>query len=125
MNTACEFLAGGADNDTPLPPPWQGDIDARDENFFAAVGSLINTQPELALAVCRKAFAQAQARRDNDAAVGALLRLYGVVQNTAMSFPSKSDIWALILERADAVVEPVLVVRLLVDPCLRYRPNHR
>ena len=119
MNTACEFLASGADHDTPLPPPWQGDIDARDENFFAAVGSLINTQPGLALAVCRKAFAQAQARRDNDAAVGALLRLYGVVQNTAMSFPSKSDIWALILERADAVVDPVLVVRLSIIDMVR------
>jgi hypothetical protein len=38
MNTASQFLASDADKDTPLPPPWHGDIDPRAENFFAAGG---------------------------------------------------------------------------------------
>ena len=119
MNTAQRFLDHGAQSDQPLPPPWQGDIDARDRGFFLAVGSLIQTQPGLALAVCRKAFAQAVSRGDKDAEMGALLRLYGVVQNTAMSFPLRSDVWALISQRAEAVVDPVIALRLSIIDMVR------
>jgi signal transduction histidine kinase len=119
MNTARQFLDHGAKSRQPLPPHWQGHIDACDNGFFVAVGSLIHTQPELALAVCRAAYAQAVSRGDNNAALGALLRLYGVVQNTSMSFPLRSDVWTLILERAEAVTDPVIAVRLLTIDMVR------
>jgi signal transduction histidine kinase len=119
MNAASQFLAGEADKDTPMPPPWQGDIDARDENFFAAVGDLMHTQPDLALVVCRKAFEQAQKRGDDDAAVAALLRLYGVTRSTPKTFAMHSDVWALILDRAHSIVDPVVRVRLSIIEMVR------
>jgi signal transduction histidine kinase len=118
-NTATQFLLSEVDKDTPLPRPWQGDINARDENFSPAVGSLINTQLDVALLVCRKAFTQAQARGDNDAAVAALLRLYGVLRQTGMAMPTLSDVWSLILERADAVVDPFVGIRLSITEMAR------
>jgi signal transduction histidine kinase len=119
MNTATQFLASQADKDTPLPPPWQGDIDARNGDFFAAVGSLIDTQPDLALFVCRRAFTQAQTRGDNDAAVAALLRLHGVLRNTGMALPTRNDVWSLIQARADAVADPFVGLRLSITQMTR------
>jgi signal transduction histidine kinase len=119
MSTAWALAAERADSDGPLPPPWDGDIDARDENFYAAVGSLINTDPGLALAVCREAFVQAEARSDVDAAVAALLHMHGVLQNTAMNFALKGEVWAMLTERADAVVDPVVAVRLAMVRLVR------
>jgi signal transduction histidine kinase len=119
MNTATQFLSSDADDDMPMPPAWQGDIDARDVNFFAAVGELMHTQPDLALVVCRKAFRQAETRGDNDAAVAALLRLYGVTRSTPMTFSMHSDVWALILDQAHALVDPVVRVRLSIIEMVR------
>ncbi len=118
-NTATQFLCSAADKHALLPPRWQGDINALDENFSAAVGSLINTQLDVALLVCRKAFTQAQARGDNDAAVAALLRLYGILRQTGMATPTLSDVWSLILERADAVVDPLVGILLSITEMAR------
>lgn len=116
MNSARSLEAVLADADKPLPPPWHGPIDANREEFYTAVGLLINTDPQLALAVCRKAFAHAETRGANDAAVYALLRMFAVLQNTAMDSALKAHVWALVAERADQVVDPILAVRLeLVD----------
>jgi signal transduction histidine kinase len=116
MNSTQSLVAVLADADKPLPPPWDGSIDASREEIYTAIGLLINTEPELALGVCRKAFAQAEAKGHNNAAVYALLRMFAVLQNTAMDSALKDHVWALVAERADKVVDPVLAVRLeLVD----------
>jgi signal transduction histidine kinase len=116
MNSTRSLAAVLAEADKPLPPPWHGPIDASREEFYTAVGLLINTEPQLALAVCRKAFAQAETRGENNAAVYALLRMFAVLQNTAMDSSLKDHVWALVAQRADKVVDPVLAVRLeLVD----------
>jgi signal transduction histidine kinase len=68
----------------------------------------------LALLVCRKLFRQAARHADNDAAIAALLCLYSVSQNTPLATTMRSDLWALILERADAIVDPVIGARVLI-----------
>jgi signal transduction histidine kinase len=119
MSTAHLILATRVGNDKPLPPPWDGDIDASSDAFRSAIRPLMNTEPELALAVCQEAFSQAERRADNDAAVHALLRMYAVLQNTSMNLALKNAVWTCVSERAEAVVDPVLSVRLATIKVVR------
>jgi signal transduction histidine kinase len=119
MSTAWSLAAKRADQHRPLPPPWDGDIDVRDEKRYAAVGSLINTDADLALAVCCEAFAQGEARKDVDAAAAALLCMYRVLQNTSSNLELRSELWAMLTERAGAVVDPVVAVRMALVRMVR------
>jgi signal transduction histidine kinase len=84
MSTAWLIEATGDDN-TPLPPPWDGDVDIQDEKVNAALKMLLNTQDKLVLRVACKAFESAESRKDEASAAVALLfccgSLYGLSQD--------------------------------------------
>jgi signal transduction histidine kinase len=60
----------------PLPHPWDGAIEAS-ELFVTQTRKLLSTNPRLALAVGEEALRQAEANRDEEGAVWALLRVAG------------------------------------------------
>jgi signal transduction histidine kinase len=108
----------------PLPPPWNGAIDARSDGFHAFVASLTYTDPSLALAICREALAQAQGQGDDGALANALFRTMLVLRSTGQAHAA-NDIERRIRGSAHAVDDPVLALRMQLHESLQLHKQGR
>jgi signal transduction histidine kinase len=87
------------DDDTPLPPPWDGAVDLSDLATETAFLALRLSQPEIALRVCRSAFRTAEANSDEQAATYALyFASVGLYQTSRRALADR--MFALVRERA-------------------------
>lgn len=100
------------DGDGPLPPPWDGDIDINDASIESALLTLQHSDSTLAIKVCRKAFHQAEVRRDKQAAVHALYLAFSSLYNSSKSPQLADKVFAIVRERACDISSPRLSLRI-------------
>lgn len=81
-----------------LPPPWDGEIDTG-ESFFDATWELCKTDPQLSLAVARRALEQALARGDVAGQARALVRIAGAEESLGLDSAAAS--WTRAYERIE------------------------
>jgi signal transduction histidine kinase len=102
--------AAGDDN-TALPPPWDGEVDIADERTESELMALKNNDPRLALEILRKVFSQAEARGDARTSLHALylacITLYDRSQR-ALS----DQMYDVIRERARGIGVSLLSTRI-------------
>jgi signal transduction histidine kinase len=96
---------------TPLPPPWNGDIDTG-ESLFNATEGLRASDPPLALAVCQEALQQAEVRGDAAGAVFAMLRIANLLEDRGDAHATAA--YERAFERAAGVDDEVVVARVMI-----------
>jgi signal transduction histidine kinase len=103
-----------AQQETVLPPPWQGEIDTG-EAFIAATAELRLVDPALLVRVAQAALRQARARHDEAGAAHALLRLANAQQ--ALGDPAAWQTYDEVYLLAERVSDERVRARVLMVRC--------
>jgi signal transduction histidine kinase len=104
-------LEATGDDNTALPPPWDGDVDFSDEQSESALLALQHREPLLALRICRGVFCRAEARGDRQAALHALHLACITLQNSSQ-FALADQVFDRVRERAQAIGMSALSIRI-------------
>lgn len=111
-------LEAPVDEDSPLPPPWNGAVDLTDQKTESDLLLLGHADPAAMIRVCRSAFTSAQARGDQHAAVLALHLACSAMNNTGQH-PQADRLLSVIVERARGLGLSQLSTRIKFNEALQ------
>jgi signal transduction histidine kinase len=107
-----------SDDDTALPPPWDGDVRFDDQQTESAFLVLQYREPALALRICRSVFCRAEARGDRRAATHALYLAFVSLFNSSQR-ATADRMLALVRERAIGMGASQLSARIELSHAAR------
>jgi signal transduction histidine kinase len=106
------------DDETALPPPWDGDVDFSDQQSESALLALQHRQPMLALRICRRVFCRTEARGDKRASLHALHLACVILYNSSQREPA-DRMFDMVRQRAQGIDDVVLGTRIELNHARR------